>query len=94
MQHCQKSVEFLQFLMQGGTEALSHQAESSVQTARVSVLPDLVVEPAQLSQSATGVPQRLTEHHLGTHLRSYNRRMHTQAHTGTKYREYCEYLSK
>lgn len=46
---------------------LSDQSEGSVEAPGVGVLPDFVVEPAELGQSAAGVSQGLAQHHLVRH---------------------------
>lgn len=51
---------------------LSDQSKGPVQAPGVGVLPDFVVEPAQLCQSAAGVPQGLAQHHLVRHRSHYN----------------------
>lgn len=51
---------------------LSDQSEGPVEAPGVGVLPDFVVEPAELGQSAAGVSQGLAQHHLLRHGAHYN----------------------
>lgn len=51
---------------------LSDQSEGPVEAPGVGVLPDFVVEPAELGQSAAGVSQGLAQHHLLRHGTYYN----------------------
>lgn len=50
---------------------LSDQPECPVQAPDVGVLPDFVVQPAELAQSAAGVSQGLAHHHLVGHSAHY-----------------------
>lgn len=65
---------------------LSDQSEGSVEAPGVGVLPDFVVEPAELGQSAAGVSQGLAQHHLvrhGTHYIQHTHVTHESAATLT-----------
>lgn len=55
---------------------LSDQSEGPVQAPGVGVLPDFVVEPAELGQPAAGVSQGLAQHHLVRHGAHYNMHIH------------------